>query len=317
MEASPRTRKASSIAELDYNARAGYNTMIEELKDLDDFSEDEKVMLSKISVKLVDVSRKSFSAVDRDIVKSLGISLPNPAAMGTVDKDARRLTLLKNTVPAEETDLGQAAVTLLDFVDRAWSDRTEMASRTAIDLIIFGAVGALEEKGEKSYHISPEHPISEAKFSKADDPTQQLTVGGRVDYLIASAESVELAGLRTELEKKPEATVRKYSGILRVTLIEAKSTENMKNIFSHIPQAAIEAAAHCTTHQKTSVRGCLASGRQWVFYVYNAITREFLQTECMTVALGNAASVDEIMRYLQYWVLETENPETSFLLTKQ
>lgn len=30
--------------------------MIEELKDLDDFSEDEKVMLSKISVKLVDVS---------------------------------------------------------------------------------------------------------------------------------------------------------------------------------------------------------------------------------------------------------------------
>lgn len=69
-----------------------------------------------------------------------------------------------------------------------------MASRTAIDLIIFGAVGALEEKGEKSYHISPEHPISEAKFSKADDPTQQLTVGGRVDYLIASAESVELAG---------------------------------------------------------------------------------------------------------------------------
>ncbi|KAG8946979.1 hypothetical protein FRC04_011275 [Tulasnella sp. 424] len=211
--------------------------------------------------------------------------------MGTADKDARQLTLLKNTVAPSETDLGQAAVTLLDFVDRAWSDRTEMASRTAIDLIIFGAVGALEGRGERSYHISPEHPISEAKFSKANDPTQQLTVGGRVDYLIASAASVELAG--------------------------PKSTENMKNIFSHIPQAAIEAAAYCKTHQKNSVRRCLASGRQWVFYVYNATTGEFLQTECMTVALRDVASVDEIMRYLQYWVLETENPETSFLLTKQ
>ncbi|KAG8971814.1 hypothetical protein FRC05_010774 [Tulasnella sp. 425] len=227
--------------------------------------------------------------------------------MGTADKDARQLTLLKNTVAPSETDLGQAAVTLLDFVDRAWSDRTEMASRTAIDLIIFGAVGALEGRGERSYHISPEHPISEAKFSKANDPTQQLTVGGRVDYLIASAASVELAG----------PNFRKYSGILRVTLIEAKSTENMKNIFSHIPQAAIEAAAYCKTHQKNSVRRCLASGRQWVFYVYNATTGEFLQTECMTVALRDVASVDEIMRYLQYWVLETENPETSFLLTKQ
>lgn len=69
-----------------------------------------------------------------------------------------------------------------------------MASRTATDLIIFGAVGALEEKGERSYHISPEHPISEAKFLKSDNTTHQLTVGGRVDYLIASARSVELPG---------------------------------------------------------------------------------------------------------------------------
>lgn len=52
--------------------------------------------------------------------------------MGTVDKDARRLTLLKNTVPAEETDLGQAAVTLLDFVDRAWSDRVRLVKLFSI-----------------------------------------------------------------------------------------------------------------------------------------------------------------------------------------
>lgn len=76
--------------------------------------------------------RKSFSAVDRGIVKSLGISLPNPAAMGTVDEDARKLTLLESTTAASETEVGRAAVTLLEFTDRVWSDRVRLVKLLSI-----------------------------------------------------------------------------------------------------------------------------------------------------------------------------------------
>lgn len=51
-------KKASSIAELDDDTRIEYDKMIDELRDLDDLSEEEKAVLSIISGKLktVDVS---------------------------------------------------------------------------------------------------------------------------------------------------------------------------------------------------------------------------------------------------------------------
>ncbi|KAG8934466.1 hypothetical protein FRC01_002534 [Tulasnella sp. 417] len=285
--------------------------MIDELKDLDDLSEKEKAALATISGKLKTVKRKSFSEVNREIVESIGISLPNPAAIGSFDNITRDQILYSQTSMATSTDVGRAVQLLLGIVKQVWVDRTEMASRTIIDLIILAAFGCLlkQKPEDTNYYLSPEHRISEATFIQHNNPSQQLTVGGRVDYLVITADEEELLDVGSQLQKNPEETVLNFRDRCLVTPIEAKSTENMKKISTHFPQVAVEAAAYCATHE-----GCLTSGRRWLFYLYNADTSTFLTTECLQLSLDDQISIDKVVRFLQYWVKETENPDPLFLL---
>lgn len=54
--------------------------------------------------------------------------------------------------------------------------------------------------------------------------------------------------------------------------------------------------------QEDVVRGCLTSGKGWLFYLYNTSTRTFQTTECIQLSFETASNVDLIVRYLEYWV---------------
>lgn len=203
----------------------------------------------------------------REDIKSIGIKLPNTAAIGYFDETEQERELFGATISASETVLGRAALALLILVNLVWVDRvslpkhlsivvfnsdlcrqTEMASRTVIDLIILAAVGSLRQGTEPHAHyISPEHIISEATFYHGGDPLRQLTVGGRVDYLLIKAIGQEPANrtskycigmmslttrtsqsVSSEIHKDPAKAVLQNADNILVTPIEAKSAESMK-----------------------------------------------------------------------------------------
>lgn len=74
--------------------------------------------------------------MDRAVAESIRISLPNIGAVGTVDKTARKNTLVEKTKAATETEVGRAALLVLDFVGRAWADRVRLAKCSLLPPLI-------------------------------------------------------------------------------------------------------------------------------------------------------------------------------------
>ncbi|KAG6807299.1 hypothetical protein H0H93_001759 [Arthromyces matolae] len=53
-------------------------------------------------------------------------------------------------------------------------------------------------------------------------------------------------------------------GLVTSTIIEAKK-DNLPNA---LPQAGVAAASYCAQHNLSSIRGCITSGEQWMFFAY-------------------------------------------------
>ncbi|KAF8316009.1 uncharacterized protein EI90DRAFT_3087136, partial [Cantharellus anzutake] len=147
---------------------------------------------------------------------------------------------------------------LIELVRKHVSVVTEAGCRVLINLILLRVASAMSTD-QMDVNIIPEYPIPKTLFPG------NRSFGGVVDFLIT-----KLPGRYTRyLLGNPTIALGNPTAIkepMTSDIFEAKRD----NVKAAIPQAIMAAASHCKQHSLSVLRGCVSSGEQWIFFVYNA-----------------------------------------------
>ncbi|KAG1840439.1 hypothetical protein F4604DRAFT_1690776 [Suillus subluteus] len=146
---------------------------------------------------------------------------------------------------------------LLHLIRNCVSKVNEAVSHILINMFLLHLASVMHNEGAE-VNIIPEFPISKTTLGGH-------SFAGIVNFLVTQAQ--------------PE-----YTDLLLNTPVAALASHNtnvaesvMCNIFEakwdHVnvayPQAVVVAASYCKEHKLSVMRGCITSGEQWVFFVYN------------------------------------------------
>jgi len=255
--------------------------------------------LDQLRQKLELVNHISFSKVDPTILVQVNIKMgplflvqdqiPAAKEIGSADSDDRVITM---GVLKELIALTRKHVSVV----------TEAGCRVLINLILLRVASTMSD-GQTDVNIIPEYPIATTTFS------DNRSFGGVVDFLVAKLP----ARYTSFLLGDPANALANPDGIkgpITSNIFEAKRD----NVRAAIGQAVIAAASHCKQHGLSVMRGCITSGEQWLFFIYEATKNGGLvsvSTEEYSVG-SNFESLALILGLLQDWINNTTNPEPIF-----
>ncbi|KAI0263432.1 hypothetical protein BC834DRAFT_971412 [Gloeopeniophorella convolvens] len=152
---------------------------------------------------------------------------------------------------------------LLNTVENLYSTTAEAGSRIFINLILL-RVAAMLEVDNKQFIAFPEFTLPTVNLTpKASSATR---VGGQVDYLVAvtPTDLVEQVLCAPTILQKPCSFVD-----VSLAIIVAETSMD-PSLLNHIPQAVLKVAALAKIHKKRRMRGALTTGKEWVFFIFEA-----------------------------------------------
>jgi len=209
--------------------------------------------LGEFRAQLEAIKHVSFSKVDAITLLQVGIKtgplflVPETSllaeGLGSTEVDGKSLTM-------------EVLKQMISLVRHHVSVVTEAGCRVLINLILL-RVASTMSTNHMDVNIIPEFPIAKTVFPG------NRSFGGVVDFLLT-----KLPEKYTEfLLADPTgilANTDEIKGTLTSNIFEAKRN----NVRAALPQAVIAAASHCKQHNLPVMRGCITSGEQWVFFVY-------------------------------------------------
>ncbi|KAF8625759.1 hypothetical protein AX15_005212 [Amanita polypyramis BW_CC] len=145
---------------------------------------------------------------------------------------------------------------LIELVRCHVSVVTEAGCRVLINLILL-RVASIMSIDHMDINIIPEFPIAKTVFPG------NRSFRGVVDFLLTKLPekySQFLLADPTGMLANPD----EIKGAITSNIFEAKRD----NVRAALPQAIIAAASHCKQHNLPVMRGCITSGEQWVFFIY-------------------------------------------------
>lgn len=209
--------------------------------------------LDEFRTKLEAIKHTSFPKVDAVTLLQVGIKtgplflVPETRllveGLGSAEVDGKALTM-------------DVLKQLISLVRRHVSVITEAGCRVLINLILL-RVASTMSTNHTDVNIIPEFPITKTIFPG------NHSFSGVVDFLLAKLP-----------EKYTKFLLADPTGILANTdEIKRTVTSNIfvakrDNVRVALPQAVIATASHCKQHNLPVTRGCVTSGEQWVFFVY-------------------------------------------------
>jgi hypothetical protein len=255
--------------------------------------------LDQLRQKLELVKHTSFSKVDPTILVQVNIKIgplflvqdqiAAAKEIGSSDIDGRVITL----------DVLKELITL---TRKHVSVVTEAGCRVLINLILL-RVASIMSDGQTDVDIIPEYPIATTTFY------DNRSFGGVVDFLVA-----KLPARYTQfLLGDPANALANPAGIkgpVTSNIFEAKRN----NVRAAMGQAVIAAASHCKQHGLSVMRGCITSGEQWLFFIYET-TEEggLVSASTDEYSIGsNFENLALILGLLQDWINNTTNTESVF-----
>ncbi|KAG2093296.1 uncharacterized protein F5147DRAFT_657437 [Suillus discolor] len=199
---------------------------------------------------------------------------------------------------------------LLRLVRNCVSKVNGAASRILINMFLLRLASVMRNE-EAEVNIIPKFPISKTTL-------QGHSFGGVVDFLINLMTLTKNFVTKDLLLDTPVAALASHNTHVaeHVTcnIFEAKQ-DNVKAAF---PQAVVAAASYCKEHKLSVMRGCITSGEQRAFFIYNidasdqgevALARE--------IALGpNLEELPLLLGLLRDWVENARDYEQNFFEIK-
>ncbi|KIM71928.1 hypothetical protein PILCRDRAFT_747605 [Piloderma croceum F 1598] len=209
--------------------------------------------LGQFREKLEVVKHVSFSKVDPTDLAQLGIRVGPLFLNKEKTTSARALGLTE----ADNNILSMTVLQeLVDLVRKHVSVITEAGCRVLINLLLLRVASTMSDENT-DVNIIPEYPIAKTILA------ENRSFGGVVDFLMAKLP----ARYTDHLLRNPVISLNNPD-LTPITsnIFEAKRDR----VDAAIPQVALAAASHCKQHSLPVLRGCITSGEQWVFFIYEA-----------------------------------------------
>ncbi|KAI0260123.1 hypothetical protein BC834DRAFT_973724 [Gloeopeniophorella convolvens] len=152
---------------------------------------------------------------------------------------------------------------LLAAMEGLYSTTAEAGSRIFVNLILL-RVAAMFGVGDKRLVVFPEFAVPAVDLTpRASSATR---AGGQVDYLAAVAPTSLASGVLASPRILREPCPFADAGLV---IVVAKTSMD-PDLLNHVPQAILKAAALAKIHNKGRMRGALTTGKQWVFFIFEA-----------------------------------------------
>jgi len=255
--------------------------------------------LDQLRQKLELVKDTSFSKVDPTILVQVNIKIgplflvqdqiDAAKEIGSADIDDRVITL---DVLKELIALTRKHVSVV----------TQAGCRVLTNLILLRVASTMSD-AQTDVNFIPEYPISTTAFY------DNRSFGGVVDFLVAKLP----ARYTPFLLGDPVNAMANPAGIkgpVTSNIFEAKRD----NVRAAMRQAVITAASHCKQHGLPVMRGCITSGEQWLFFIYETTDNgDLVSASIDEYSIGsNFENLALILGLLQDWINNTTNPESTF-----
>lgn len=247
-----------------------------------------------------------------ELVNHISFSKVDPTVLVQVNIKMGPLFLVPETINAAK-EIGSADIEgqvitmdvlkeLIMLTRKHVSVVTEAGCRVLINLILLRVASTMSD-GQTDVNIIPEYPIATTVFQ------DNRSFGGVVDFLVAKLP----ARYTSFLLGDPANALANPAGIkgpVTSNIFEAKRD----NVRAAIGQAVIAAASHCKQHRLPVMRGCITSGEQWLFFIYEATEiGGFVSASIDEYTIGpNFENLALILGLLQDWINNTTNPEPVF-----
>jgi len=178
-------------------------------------------------------------------------------------------------------------------------DQTEAGCRVLINLLLLRVASTMSDENT-DVNIIPEYPIAKTVLA------ENRSFGGVVDFLMAKLP----ARYTDHLLRNPVISLNNPD----LTPITTNIFETKRDrVDAAIPQVALAAASHCKQHSLPVLRGCITSGEQWVFFIYEAKEFGGLVSCSSEYSIGQQfQDLPLILGILRDWVDNTTNSQSVF-----
>jgi len=148
--------------------------------------------------------------------------------------------------------------------------------------------------GRTDVDIIPEYPIATTTFY------DNRSFAGVVDFLVAKLPACYTPFLLED----PANALENPAGIkgpVTSNIFEAKRD----NVRAAMGQAVIAAASHCKQHGLSVMRGCITSGEQWLFFIYETTeSGGLVSASTDEYSIGsNFENLALVLGLLQDWII--------------
>ncbi|KAG5650581.1 hypothetical protein H0H81_011754 [Sphagnurus paluster] len=213
--------------------------------------------LNNIIDKLKNAKHTPFSDVSLVTLAKMGVKIQPMEwrSNGETEAKAYGRTTLSGAISVEETKKK------ISDVFKLVSLESEAGCRILIDTLLIHVVSNLETEKFGAV-IAPEFRIESRVLERTEN-----SFGGVVDYMLAYGDKT--ARDRIIKSKAFAFSDPEIYKMLQCNIYEAKP-EDLFTPTTSLPQAAIAAIIKAQDLRLKTFRGCVSSGKRWVFFVYSA-----------------------------------------------